>query len=183
MKKTALIIVNGHPGTGKTTIAKKLSKLLSLPLISKDDIKESLFDTLGVKDREWSKTLGGASIKLLFDIAENHIATHNSIIIENAFIPKYDIKNIQELINKHPHYLPIELYCTCDEALRQKRFIDRNESGNRHPGHVDSWNYNFSNKDTDRSLKLNEHVITLDTTDFDKININDIAQNIQTLLN
>lgn len=43
-----LIIINGLPGTGKTTIAKPLASKLGFPLIAKDGIKEFLFDTVGL---------------------------------------------------------------------------------------------------------------------------------------
>jgi len=46
-----LIIINGLPGTGKTTIAKPMAEQLGFPLVSKDTIKEFLFDTIGVSDR------------------------------------------------------------------------------------------------------------------------------------
>ncbi len=59
------IIISGPPGAGKTTIGKLLSKELSLPFFYKDEIKESLFDTLGWSDAEWSKKLGVASMKIL----------------------------------------------------------------------------------------------------------------------
>jgi predicted kinase len=41
-------------GAGKTTLARKLAPALELPLIARDDLKESLFETLG-----WSQRLGG----------------------------------------------------------------------------------------------------------------------------
>ena len=50
-----LLIVNGLPGSGKTTLSRELAPRLGLPLISKDDIKELLFDQLGWSDREHSK--------------------------------------------------------------------------------------------------------------------------------
>ena len=56
-----LIIINGAPGTGKTILGRKLSQELSLPLLSRDDIKESLFDNLGWRDHAWSEKLGGVS--------------------------------------------------------------------------------------------------------------------------
>lgn len=52
MSKISLIIITGLPGTGKTTLGRKLAEEFRLPFISKDDIKEFLFDNLGWKDRE-----------------------------------------------------------------------------------------------------------------------------------
>jgi shikimate kinase len=49
---SSLIIISGLPCTGKTTLGRKLAQDLSLPLICRDSIKESLFDSLGYSDRE-----------------------------------------------------------------------------------------------------------------------------------
>jgi hypothetical protein len=40
-------------------------------LLSKDVIKETLFDRLGIGDVEWSKRLGAASVEVLFALTED----------------------------------------------------------------------------------------------------------------
>jgi predicted kinase len=44
------VLITGLPGSGKTTIARPLAHALGLPLVAKDAIKETLFDTLGTDD-------------------------------------------------------------------------------------------------------------------------------------
>ncbi len=61
MTKSLLIIINGAPCTGKTTLGRKLAKQLRLPFLSKDGIKEVLFDTLGWEDKEFRVGLIHAS--------------------------------------------------------------------------------------------------------------------------
>ena len=43
--KPTLIIVSGRPGSGKTTLGRKLAEALSCPFISRDEIYEGLFRT------------------------------------------------------------------------------------------------------------------------------------------
>ncbi len=45
-----LLVVTGMPSSGKTTVAEDLARRLRLPLIAKDEIKESLYDSRGAED-------------------------------------------------------------------------------------------------------------------------------------
>ncbi len=63
---TSLVLITGPPASGKTTLAVPLASLLDLPLVSKDVIKEALFDSPGHGDREWSSRLGAASFAVMF---------------------------------------------------------------------------------------------------------------------
>jgi predicted kinase len=67
-----VVLVSGAPGSGKTTIAVPLAAELGFPLLSKDIIKEQLFDVLGAGDGDsvsWSKRLGAASMELMWTLA------------------------------------------------------------------------------------------------------------------
>ena len=46
MTPPLLVVVSGMPSSGKTTVAEELARRLRLPLIAKDAIKESLYETL-----------------------------------------------------------------------------------------------------------------------------------------
>ena len=70
MSTPLLVVVTGMPSSGKTTVAEAVARLLRLPLIAKDEIKESLFETLGWGERAWSMKLGGASYEVLMVFLE-----------------------------------------------------------------------------------------------------------------
>ena len=55
------IVISGPPATGKTTLGTDLKRHYNVLFIYKDLIKDSLFDTLGIKDSDWSRQLGIAS--------------------------------------------------------------------------------------------------------------------------
>ena len=47
ISKRFILLVSGAPASGKSTLARALAQIFAYPLISKDTIKESLFDSLG----------------------------------------------------------------------------------------------------------------------------------------
>lgn len=174
-----LIIVNGLPGTGKTSIAKEISLKLKLPLIMKDGIKEFLFDTLGVGDREWSTATGKLSYKYLYDLTDFMLSRGQSIIIENAFERQFSKPTLEEIIRKYDVDKIFEIYCCSDKETRRKRYKERNESGSRHKGHVDHLNY-LSDSDPEPIEKYGPldigHLIRIDTTNFSIVNIDKIIK-------
>src|SRR5438046_2407448 len=87
MAEPRLIIVTGLPATGKTTLARRLAADLALPLVTKDDIKERLFDRLGWRDRAWSRLLGQATYDLLYYFSELLLAGGRSFVVESNFHP------------------------------------------------------------------------------------------------
>jgi predicted kinase len=77
------LIITGAPASGQTTVGRQLARALGNPYLSKDLLKETLFDTLGWSDRDWSRRLGGASIALLLRSAEALLEVGQSIALES----------------------------------------------------------------------------------------------------
>jgi len=140
MKQPLLIIVSGPPSSGKTTLAKSIAQKFNLPLITKDNLKEILFDTIGWKDREWSKKVGSASFAIMHYFLDSLMATGQSIIIEGNFKTEFESQHLKPRLIKF-NYKAIQIMCQCDGKILFDRFKQRSESGERHPGHCDTLNY------------------------------------------
>ena len=172
MMKNLLVIVSGFSCTGKTTLAKKIAERYSLPLISRDDIKESLYNSLGYSDREWSKKLGVASYGLLYLFIEKILATKQNLIVESNFQPEFDESKFLNLKNKYQFNL-LQIYCYATAEVIRQRFKARAISGARHPGHVDHLIYEEMesnwNKGGYEILNVCDRTTKIDTTDFNLI--------------
>jgi predicted kinase len=64
-----LILVNGVPASGKSTVARDVANQGKWPLLALDTIKEALFAHLGTGDRDYNRKLGRASYQAMFEIA------------------------------------------------------------------------------------------------------------------
>jgi predicted kinase len=182
MKKPLLIIVSGPPCAGKTTLGRRLAKALSLPFIHKDGIKESLFETLGWQDREWSQQLGRASSELLWYFAEAQLAAPRSLIIESNFDPTFATSRLLALKTK-VDFEPFQVQCIAAGEMLLQRFKARAASGERHPGHVDHLNYaEFQSTLTHPrlyTLEIGGSGVEVDTTDLQQIDYERLIQTVR----
>ncbi len=67
MKRRA-ILVNGVPASGKSSVARAISRHFDWPLLSLDEIKEPFFEHFGVGDRDCNRKLGRASYAAIFNL-------------------------------------------------------------------------------------------------------------------
>ena len=131
----SIIMVSGAPACGKSTLASALAQILGFPLLTKDTIKESLFDSLGSHlssnvgtAAELSSLLSRAAIDLLWSLAPYC----PEVILEANFRPK-DPRERERFTALEGRKL--EVYCHCSPEEAARRFRERATTARHHPAH------------------------------------------------
>ena len=133
---TALIIISGPPCAGKSTVASRLRQELKWPLLAKDAFKELLFDSVGWRDRAWSRKLSQASYAVLFNAAAEMLHAGQPCIIEGNFRWRENDGRFGSLLR--PDLQVIQVCCTAPLPVLMARLHGRVAAGQRHPGHLDA---------------------------------------------
>lgn len=128
------ILVTGIPASGKSTMADYFAKELDIPMVSKDTIKEILFDDVGFVGRDQKVRLGVAAMDIMYYFAERLMKREQAFIMENNFEnASYD--KLMELLNTYG-YTAVTVRLTGDHEKIYERFARRDRSPERHRGHV-----------------------------------------------
>ena len=128
------ILISGIPASGKSFFSEYLSSCLDVPSISKDNIKEILFDVLGFSSREEKIRLDDAATQSMLYCAECFMK-HNKVFIMESNFENKSKTQIVKLIEKY-NYKSITVSLTGEYTTIYKRLILRNKSSERHPGHI-----------------------------------------------
>jgi predicted kinase len=179
--RPVLLIVNGHPATGKTTLAREIASALSLPLFTKDDIKESLFDVLGGANVEASRALGRAAWELLYLSAETLLAADKSLVIEGNFYRESADPWVAAMEQRHGQLtVQVVLHTEPGELIRRYR-----ERRGRHPAHLGAVRIPdvvAAAAHPLRPLEVNGPTINIDTTDFGKVDTESLIEHLQRII-
>lgn len=192
------ILVTGIPAAGKSTMAEVLSERLKLPVISKDTIKELLFDNVGFQSRAEKVKLGIASMEIMYYVAGQLMKAGQPFILENNF--EYSSEHgMKNLLEKY-QYSALTITLTGDYKVIYERFLERESSPDRHRGHIVNDCYPERKENNPEALKsktisyenfvcgiekrgfdvfcADGRQIKVDTTDFSKINIEELFSQI-----
>lgn len=188
------ILVTGIPATGKSTMAEAIAEQFKLPVISKDTIKEFLYDNVGFRSREEKVHLGIASMEIMYYTACQLMKAGQPFILENNFEYTSE-RGIKTLLAKY-QYSALTITLTGDYKVIYQRFLERDLSPNRHRGHVvndcypekkkrspeeliaasvsyENFIHSIEKRGFDAFCVDGKH-IKVDTTDFSKIDMENI---------
>ena len=164
-KTPLLVIVSGPPASGKSTLGKQVAAGLGLPYLAKDDLKETLYDSLGKVERRLSGKLGQASMRLMYMVARQVMNAGIGVVIEANFyrgISEPDLSAMLPLDNA------VLVQCEAPKEELVERYEERDKEGERHPVHGDARKSDELADDLDRGvyepLELGIPIIHVDTS-------------------
>ena len=192
------ILVTGIPAAGKSTMAEVLSERLKLPVISKDTVKELLFDNVGFQSRAEKVKLGITGMEIMYYVAGQLMKAGQPFILENNFEYSSE-QGMKSLLEKY-QYSALTITLTGDYKVIYQRFLERENSPDRHRGHIVNDCYPEKKENNMKTLKaktisyenfvcgiekrgfdafcVDGRQIKVDTTDFSKINMGELFSQI-----
>jgi glucokinase len=126
-----LVMVNGVPASGKSTVASMISGARGWPLLALDTIKNPFLAEIGNVDRPFNRVLGRASYRAMFDVIG--AAPADSTFVVDAWFGFQPRELLRELLEKAEITEIVEIWCSAAPELIADRY--RNRAGERLPGH------------------------------------------------
>jgi predicted kinase len=184
MPRNVIVLISGFPGTGKTTLGNTLSERFKFPYIAKDAFKERMFDALGWSDKAWSLKVSAASHRIMDYVIEEELKAGHSIIVESNFKNELDGPRFRTFQSRFGCAI-VQILCWAEGEVVFTRFMERQDSDARHPGHIESASVDDIRKGfieaggKDTPLDINGTTIELETTDFNAIRYDSIYEAIE----
>ena len=83
--KVKCVIVTGRPGSDKTTLSRRLSELLHMPVLSRDEIKEGFVSSFGISHEKLPTDINRKVTDLFFSATQTFLEANVSVVVEAGF--------------------------------------------------------------------------------------------------
>lgn len=120
--KVKCVIVTGRPGSGKTMLSKRLSELLHMPVLSRDEIKEGFVNSFGTSHENLPPDTNRKVTDLFFSATQIFLEANVSIVVEAAFQHKLWKETVPRWSDVSQLFIVI---CDVDPYLCAQRHLDR----------------------------------------------------------
>ena len=116
----SVILINGLPGAGKSTLAAQLGDELGVPVVSKDSIKEALADIC--QGQVGSGTLGRIASETMWQLVA---AVPGTAIVESWWYRPRDLGFVREGLAQSGNPRVTEVWCALRPGLAWERYLGR----------------------------------------------------------
>ncbi|MEV5837248.1 AAA family ATPase [Nocardia sp. NPDC052112] len=115
-----LVLVNGLPGSGKSTLGRSLAQTLGAQFLSKDIVKEALATC--VDDALAIPAIGGIAMDALWALAR---ATPETVVIDSWWFKPRDLQFAKVGIAQTGAELAVEVWCDAPAEVAKARYANR----------------------------------------------------------
>lgn len=114
-----LVLINGLPGSGKSTLGRALAPKLHAQFLSKDTVKESLATCVDTID---PGVLGGIAMDTAWALAG---AVPGTVVIDSWWFKPRDLRHARTGILTTEATHAVEVWCAVDAATARSRYANR----------------------------------------------------------
>jgi predicted kinase len=134
--RPSLIVVSGPPGTGKTTLAHAIARLVGCPAICRDEIKEGMVHATPGFQPGPSDPLTMRTFATFFDVLGLLLRSGVTVVAEAAFQDKLWRPNLEPLAATAEIRV---IACSVDSDVAHERIVRRfNDDPGARAAHADS---------------------------------------------
>jgi len=124
------VVVTGAAGAGKSTLALSLAATLGTVVLSKDKLKEALYEVIPTTTTAESLRLSAAAMAVLYKLAHD---SGSGVVLDANWRVEADVALLEDLARPL-----VQVFCDVAPALARQRLIARVKSQERHPVHRDA---------------------------------------------
>ncbi|KAK9156293.1 hypothetical protein Sjap_003773 [Stephania japonica] len=141
-EEQVLVAMKGHPGTGKSTLARAIAKALKVPLLDKDDISDSTHSLNLPKSQ-----LNQLSYRVIYQLARTQLQLGLSLVLDSPLSHPAHLCRLQRLAASSSARLLI-IHCAPRDQVEWRRRLENRVSVSSSAGHDldDDHEYDDSHK-------------------------------------
>jgi predicted kinase len=114
-----VVMVNGLPGAGKTTLATRLGAALRVPVVSKDAVKDALAAAVPAAP---PRTLGATAIEAAWSLVAGIAGT---VVLESWWFRPRDLGFAEAAVRRCGNPAVVEVWCDVPAEVAMQRYADR----------------------------------------------------------
>lgn len=128
-----VVLINGVPASGKSTVGRAVADGLGWPLLTLDTVKQPFLDALPPGDRLFNRTLGRASYRAILDLLRE--APEGTSFVLDAWLGFQPLAMLADGLERAGVGDLVEIWCTAPPEEIGRRYGARvHRRGPGHPG-------------------------------------------------